>query len=52
LSGTPDSAGVTVTVNGTPASGWVYDAPSNTVVFAAPPPPGAVIEVSYTRGCG
>ncbi|HZX40444.1 MAG TPA: hypothetical protein VFE93_01320, partial [Myxococcaceae bacterium] len=52
LSGTPDSAGVTVTVNGTPASGWVYDAPSNAVVFAAPPPPRAVIEVSYTRGCG
>ncbi len=52
LSGTPDAAGVTVTVNGTPAAGWVYDAASNTVVFAAPPPPGAEIKVSYTRGCG
>ncbi len=52
LSGTPDSAGVMVTVNGTAATGWVYDAASNTVVFGAPPPPGAVIEVSYTRGCG
>jgi hypothetical protein len=52
LSGTPDASGVTVTVNGTPAGGWTYDAPSNTVVFGAPPPPGAVIEVSYTRTCG
>ena len=51
LSGTPDSAGVTVTVNGTPAGGWVYDAASNSVVFGAPPPPGAEILVSYTRGC-
>jgi hypothetical protein len=52
LSGTPDSAGVTVTVNGTPAGGWVYDAVSNSVVFAAPPPAGAEILVSYTRSCG
>jgi hypothetical protein len=52
LSGTPDASGVTVTVDGAPATGWVYDAASNTVVFASPPPPGSVIEVSYTRGCG
>ena len=51
LSGTPDAAGVTVTVNGTPATGWTYDRGSNTVIFASPPPPGAMIEVSYTRGC-
>ena len=51
LSGTPDAAGVTVTVNGTPAGGWVYDAASNSVVFSAPPPAGAEILVSYTRSC-
>jgi hypothetical protein len=52
LSGTPDAAGVTVKVDGTPvATGWVYDAPSNTVVFDSPPAPGAVIEISYSRGC-
>ena len=52
LSGTPDAAGVTVTVNGTPATGWVYDPVSNTVIFAVPPPPGSTIKVTYTRGCG
>jgi hypothetical protein len=52
LSGTPDASGVTVTVDGVPATGWVYDAASNTVVFASPPPPGSLIAVSYTRGCG
>ncbi len=52
LSGTPDAAGVTVTVDGAPATGWVYDAASNTVVFSAPPAPGAIIEISYSRGCG
>ena len=52
LSGTPDAAGVTVTVDGAPAGGWVYDPVGNTVVFAIPPPPGAVIEVSYNRACG
>jgi hypothetical protein len=51
LSGTPDASGVTVTVDGAPATGWVYDAPSNTVVFSAPPPPGSEIDVTYTRGC-
>ena len=52
LSGTPDASGVTVKVNGTPvATGWTYDAGSNTVIFSAPPPPGAKIEVTYTRGC-
>jgi hypothetical protein len=52
LSGTPDASGVTVTVNGTPATGWVYDPVSNSVLFAAPPPAGAQIVVTYTRGCG
>ena len=52
LSGTPDASGVTVTVNGTPATGWVYEPVSNTVIFATPPPPGAVIEVTYSRSCG
>ena len=52
LSGTPDAAGVTVTVDGAPATGWVYEPVSNSVVFAAPPPPGSVIEVSYSRSCG
>lgn len=52
LSAAPDASGVTVTVNGAPAAGWVYDAPSNSVVFAVAPPPGASIEVTYTRGCG
>lgn len=51
LSGTPDASGVTVTVDGAPATGWVYDAASNTVVFSAPPPPGSEIDVTYTRGC-
>jgi len=51
LSATPDASGVTVTVNGTPATGWVYDSVSNSVVFAAPPPAGALIEVTYTRSC-
>ena len=51
LSGTPDASGVTVTVNGTPATGWVYDPGSNTVIFDAPPPAGSKIEVTYTRGC-
>ncbi len=50
LSGTPDASGVTVTVGGTPATGWVYDAASNSVVFAAPPPAGAELLVTYTRG--
>jgi len=40
-----------VKVNGTPATGWVYEAVSNSVVFAAPPPAGALIEVTYTRRC-
>ena len=52
LSGTPDASGVTVTVNGTPATGWVYDPVSNSVIFAIPPPAGALIVVTYTRGCG
>ncbi len=52
LSGTPDAAGVTVTVDGAPATGWVYEPVSNTVIFAAPPPPGSTIEVTYSRGCG
>jgi len=52
LSGTPDASGVTVTVNGTPATGWVYDPGSNTVIFDAPPPPGAQIKVTYNRSCG
>jgi hypothetical protein len=51
LSATPDAAGVTVTVNGTPATGWVYDPVSNTVIFAIPPPPGSTIKVTYIRGC-
>jgi hypothetical protein len=52
LSGTPDASGVRVTVDGVPASGWTYDAASNTVVFDSPPPAGSTIAVSYTRGCG
>jgi hypothetical protein len=52
LSGTPDAAGVTVTVDGAPATGWVYEPVSNTVIFAAPPPPGSTIKVTYSRGCG
>jgi hypothetical protein len=48
----PDSSAVTVTVDGTPATGWSYDAAANTVVFGAPPPPGSIIEVTYRRGCG
>jgi hypothetical protein len=52
LSGTPDASGVTVTVNGTPATGWAYDPVSNSVIFATPPAAGAQIAVTYTRGCG
>jgi len=53
LSGTPDAAGVTVSVNGTPTpTGWVYDPASNTVVFSSAPAPGATIVISYTRACG
>jgi hypothetical protein len=52
LSGKPDSAGVTVKVNGNPAGGWTYDAASNSVVFASPLPPGTRIDVTYTRACG
>ena len=51
LSGSPDASGVTVTVNGTPAMGFVYDPVSNSVIFAVPPPPGSTIKVTYTRGC-
>ncbi|MGZ6077764.1 MAG: hypothetical protein ACXWK6_08155, partial [Myxococcaceae bacterium] len=51
LSGTPDASGVTVKVDGTPATGWVYDAGSNTVVFSSAPTSGAIIEISYTRAC-
>ncbi|HEY1416817.1 MAG TPA: hypothetical protein VGF41_02895, partial [Myxococcaceae bacterium] len=51
LSGTPDAAGVTVTVDGSPATGWVYEPVSNTVIFASPPPPGSTIEITYTRSC-
>jgi hypothetical protein len=40
-----------VKVDGTPATGWVYDAPSNTVVFSSAPAPGAIVEISYTRAC-
>jgi hypothetical protein len=29
----------------------VYDAASSSLVFAVPPPAGAEILVSYTRGC-
>jgi hypothetical protein len=43
---------VTVTVNGTPATGWAYDPVSNSVIFATPPAAGAQIAVTYTRGCG
>jgi len=51
LSGTPDASGVTVTVDGAPATGWIYEPVSNTVIFALPPPPGSKIEVTYTRSC-
>jgi hypothetical protein len=51
LSGSPDASGVTVTVNGTPATGFIYDPVSNSVIFALPPPPGSTIKVTYTRGC-
>jgi len=51
LSGKPDSSGVTVTVGGSPATGWTYDAATNTVVFASPPAPGTEIQVTYTRAC-
>jgi hypothetical protein len=41
-----------VRVDGQPVTGWWWDAPTNTVVFNAPPPPGARVEARYERACG
>jgi hypothetical protein len=53
LTGRPEGA-VEVLVNGQPAGGWTYDAPSNAVVFddMQAPPAGSTIEVTYVPRCG
>lgn len=47
LSQAPIVATLSVTVDGTPATGWAYDAAAQAVVFDVAPPPGAVVEVTY-----
>ncbi|MBF5041304.1 choice-of-anchor D domain-containing protein [Aggregicoccus sp. 17bor-14] len=51
LSSPATSGSIQVTVNGTPATGWHYDADTQSVVFDVTPPPGAKIAVSYRRAC-
>ncbi|HWK89216.1 MAG TPA: hypothetical protein VNP72_04450, partial [Longimicrobium sp.] len=52
LSGQPDVGSLAVSVNGTPVtSGWTYDGPANSVVFAAAPAAGAKVEIYYRRAC-
>jgi hypothetical protein len=52
LSELPDAGTVAVRINGTPVtSGWTYDAPTNSVVFAPSPAAGAKVEISYRRAC-
>ncbi|QSQ16305.1 choice-of-anchor D domain-containing protein [Myxococcus landrumensis] len=51
LSDAPEPGTVTVTVNGQPAVGWRYDAPTNTVIFTNVPAPGAKVAITYRRSC-
>lgn len=46
------AADIQVLVNGQPAGDWTYDATANAVVFDAPPPPGATIQITYKKICG
>lgn len=41
-----------VKLNGNPASGWHYDANSNSVLFSNAPPPGSDIHIRYQEPCG
>lgn len=52
--GAPEDGSLVVTVNGAPADGWAYDATANAVVFQVPPPPHAVLVITYadTGTCG
>ncbi|NTX35494.1 choice-of-anchor D domain-containing protein [Myxococcus sp. CA033] len=52
LSDAPEPGSVTVTVDGAPVTtGWRYDAPTNSVIFANVPAPGAKVAISYRRSC-
>ena len=53
LSAQPDPATLVVTLDGAPVTaGWHWDVAGNAVVFDVEPPPGARIELTYTRVCG
>ena len=53
LSSQPDPTTIVVTVDGVaaPASGWSYDANTNSVVFSAAPAEGSTIQVAYGVDC-
>jgi len=48
-----DPQQIVVDVNGMAASGWTYDAATNSIVFmeSATPAAGAVVQVTYPLGC-
>lgn len=52
--GAPDDGSLDVSIDGAPAEGWSYDRTRNAVVFDVPPPPHAVITVTYADAgtCG
>jgi hypothetical protein len=53
LDGQPVASSIVVTVGGTPASGWTYNAANNTIVFAqgSGPAEGQPVSVTYTVTC-
>lgn len=48
-----DGSTIVVRVDGVVVGGWHYDAGTNSVVFDqdAAPPPGSVVEITYSLGC-
>jgi hypothetical protein len=48
-----DGSSIVVRVDGVQVGGWHYDAGTRSVVFDqdAAPPPGSVVEVTYSLGC-
>jgi len=48
-----DAPASSCAVDGVQVGGWHYDAGTNSVVFDqdAAPPPGSVVEITYSLGC-
>lgn len=51
LSKKPDMNTITVQVDGADVDNWVYDAPSNSVIFQQAPSPGSEISITYKKLC-